>query len=81
LTGHPEATPTALLHDIKHNKVLQAHDIVLKVITEDAPRVAPGAAGAVPCHTPTPHGRAFTRQFISRSPSRNDGCAGEACAR
>ena len=40
LTGNPDATPTALLHNIKHNKVLHENNIVLKVITEDMPRVA-----------------------------------------
>jgi KUP system potassium uptake protein len=42
LTGSPEATPTALLHNIKHNKVLHQNNIVLKVVTEDTPRVADG---------------------------------------
>jgi KUP system potassium uptake protein len=42
LTGNPDATPTALLHNIKHNKVLHDNNIILKVITEDAPRVAGG---------------------------------------
>jgi KUP system potassium uptake protein len=40
MTGNPDATPTALLHNIKHNKVLHAHNIILTVITEDTPRVA-----------------------------------------
>jgi KUP system potassium uptake protein len=40
LTGNPNATPTALLHNIKHNKVLHANNIVLNVITEDTPRVS-----------------------------------------
>jgi KUP system potassium uptake protein len=39
LTGNPNATPTALLHNIKHNKVLHGSNIVLNVITEDTPRV------------------------------------------
>jgi len=39
LTGNPEAVPTALLHNIKHNKVLHNHNIILTVITEDTPRV------------------------------------------
>jgi KUP system potassium uptake protein len=39
LTGNPDATPTALLHNIKHNKVLHANNVVLNVITEDTPRV------------------------------------------
>jgi KUP system potassium uptake protein len=42
LTGNPDATPTALLHNIKHNRVLHANNIVLKVVTEDTPRVADG---------------------------------------
>jgi KUP system potassium uptake protein len=42
LTGNLDATPTALLHNIKHNKVLHAHNIILKVITEDTPRVDEG---------------------------------------
>jgi KUP system potassium uptake protein len=42
MTGNPDATPTALLHNIKHNKVLHEHNIILKVITEDTPRVADG---------------------------------------
>src|SRR5439155_25903439 len=40
LTGNPDATPTALLHNIKHNKVLHENNIILKVVTEDMPRVA-----------------------------------------
>src|SRR5439155_24098842 len=32
----------ALLHNIKHNKVLHDNNIILKVVTEDTPRVAGG---------------------------------------
>ena len=39
LTGNLDATPTALLHNIKHNKVLHKHNIIMKIITEDMPRV------------------------------------------
>jgi KUP system potassium uptake protein len=39
LTGHPDSTPTSLLHNLKHNKVLHEHNIILQVITEDTPRV------------------------------------------
>lgn len=39
LTGHPDATPTALLHNIKHNRVLHENNIILNVVTEDTPRV------------------------------------------
>lgn len=38
LTGHPDSTPTALLHNLKHNKVLHEHNLILNVITQDTPR-------------------------------------------
>jgi KUP system potassium uptake protein len=31
LTGHPDATPMALLHNIKHNKVLHESNLILNV--------------------------------------------------
>jgi KUP system potassium uptake protein len=40
LTGSPDTTPTSLLHNLKHNKVLHEHNIILSVVTEDTPRVA-----------------------------------------
>jgi len=40
LTGNPRSTPTSLLHNLKHNKVLHDHNIILSVITEDTPRVS-----------------------------------------
>jgi KUP system potassium uptake protein len=39
LTGSPGSTPTALLHNLKHNKVLHEQNVILSVVTEDAPRV------------------------------------------
>jgi KUP system potassium uptake protein len=39
LTSDPAFTPTALLHNLKHNKVLHEHNVVLTIITEDTPRV------------------------------------------
>ncbi len=41
LTGDPESTPTALLHSLKHFKVLHRHNVIMTVITADKPRVAP----------------------------------------
>jgi KUP system potassium uptake protein len=38
LTSDPAFTPTALLHNLKHNKVLHEHNVVLTIITEDTPR-------------------------------------------
>jgi KUP system potassium uptake protein len=39
LTSDPDFAPTALLHNLKHNKVLHEHNVVLTIITADTPRV------------------------------------------
>ena len=39
LTSDPESAPTALLHNLKHNRVLHERNIVLTIRTEDRPRV------------------------------------------
>jgi KUP system potassium uptake protein len=39
LTGSPEAAPTALLHNLKHNHMLHERNVVLTVKTADIPRV------------------------------------------
>jgi KUP system potassium uptake protein len=39
LTSEPEFAPTALLHNLKHNKVLHAHNVILTIVTTDTPRV------------------------------------------
>jgi KUP system potassium uptake protein len=39
LTSDPEFAPTALLHNLKHNKVLHEHDVILTVKFADTPRV------------------------------------------
>jgi KUP system potassium uptake protein len=39
LTSDPEFAPAALLHNLKHNKVLHEHNVVLTIITADTPRV------------------------------------------
>ncbi|WP_336489482.1 potassium transporter Kup [Methylobacterium nigriterrae] len=39
LTGTPGDTPGALLHNVKHNRVLHAHNMIVHVVTEDLPRV------------------------------------------
>jgi KUP system potassium uptake protein len=37
LTGDPGGTPPALLHNIKHNKVVHERTILLTIVTEDVP--------------------------------------------
>jgi len=42
LTGDPAGTPLALLHNIKHNKVVHERTILLTLITEDVPYLKEG---------------------------------------
>ena len=39
LTSAPEFAPTALLHNLKHNKVLHEHNIILTIVMSDVPRI------------------------------------------
>src|SRR3954471_11248586 len=39
LTGQPDSTPSALLHNLKHNKILHERNVIMSVVTEDMPRV------------------------------------------
>jgi KUP system potassium uptake protein len=39
LTGDPRSTPTALLHSLKHYKVLHEHNVILTIMTADTPHV------------------------------------------
>jgi KUP system potassium uptake protein len=41
LTSDPGFTPTALLHNLKHNKVLHENNVILTVETAQTPRVDP----------------------------------------
>ncbi|ABD87656.1 potassium transporter Kup [Rhodopseudomonas palustris] len=41
LTSDPEYVPTALLHNLKHNKVLHEHNVILTIQTAQTPRVDP----------------------------------------
>jgi KUP system potassium uptake protein len=39
LTSTPQAAPTALMHSLKHYKVLHEHNVILTIETADMPRV------------------------------------------
>jgi KUP system potassium uptake protein len=41
MTAQPTGTPPALAHNLRHNKVLHEHVIVLTVATVQVPHVAP----------------------------------------
>jgi KUP system potassium uptake protein len=59
LTADPSSVPTALLHSLKHYKVLHEQNVVLTIITESTPRVAPAER-----ITLEPLGKIFTRILI-----------------
>ncbi len=40
LTAAPESAPTALLHSLKHYKVLHENNVILTIVTEGVPRVS-----------------------------------------
>ncbi len=40
LTGDPDAAPTSLMHNLKHNRVLHERNIILSIKVADTPRVA-----------------------------------------
>ncbi len=42
LTSDPSSAPTALLHNLKHNKILHEHNVILTVTTADTPRIPDG---------------------------------------
>ena len=46
LTSDPDFAPTALLHNLKHNKVLHEHNVILTIVTADTPRVPRRGTGA-----------------------------------
>ena len=39
LTANPDVAPVALMHNLKHNKVLHEHNVILTVETAETPRV------------------------------------------
>ena len=59
LTADPESAPTALLHSLKHYKVLHEQNVVLTLIIENTPRVAPAERITV-----APLGKIFTRVLV-----------------
>jgi len=40
LTSDPQSAPTALLHNLKHNKILHEHNVILTIVTTDTPRAS-----------------------------------------
>jgi KUP system potassium uptake protein len=42
LTSAPDFAPTALLHNLKHNKVLHEHNVILTIVSVNTPRAPEG---------------------------------------
>jgi len=59
LTSRPEGAPSALLHNIKHNEVLHARNVLVTVQTAEIPYVADADRIAV-----TDLGKSFYRVFV-----------------
>jgi KUP system potassium uptake protein len=57
LTSEPGFAPTALPHNLKHNKVIHEHNVILTIRTTDTPRVADDERVSIT----SPH---FSRVFL-----------------
>jgi KUP system potassium uptake protein len=53
LTGNPDGAPTALLHNLKHNKIVHERNIILTIRTAQTPRVTPENRVAISELSPT----------------------------
>jgi KUP system potassium uptake protein len=61
LTSQPQFAPTALLHNLKHNKVLHENNVILTINTTDTPRVREEERVAIT--TLSPHFSQVTLKF------------------
>lgn len=64
LTSTPDAAPTALLHNLKHNQVLHETIVILTIKTSPAPRVAEDDRLALETLRPGVHRVALTYGFM-----------------
>jgi len=68
MTGNPDYVPGALLHNLKHNKVLHEKVIFLTVLTEDVPVAPPETRATVEELAPGIH-RVILRYGFMESPN------------
>ncbi|MBV8323477.1 MAG: potassium transporter Kup [Hyphomicrobiales bacterium] len=59
LTSTPESAPTALMHSLKHYKVLHEHNVILTIETADLPRAVPAERVRI-----EPVGKTFSRVVL-----------------
>jgi len=68
LTGNPDYVPAALLHNLKHNKVLHEKVLFVTVNTLDSPNAEPGARAEIAELAPGIH-RVLLRYGFMESPN------------
>jgi KUP system potassium uptake protein len=68
LTGNPDYVPAALLHNLKHNKVLHERVLFVTVITLDVPEAEPGRRCEISELSPGIH-RVLMRYGFMESPN------------
>jgi KUP system potassium uptake protein len=68
LTGNPDYVPAALLHNLKHNKVLHEKVLFVTVVNQDIPEVTPEERSAVAELAPGIH-RVTIRYGFMESPN------------
>jgi KUP system potassium uptake protein len=68
LTGNPDYVPAALLHNLKHNKVLHEKVLFVTVVNQDIPEVRPEERSAVAELAPGIH-RVTVRYGFMESPN------------
>jgi KUP system potassium uptake protein len=61
LTSDPAFAPSSLMHNLKHNKVLHEHNVILTILSSDAPRVP--ESERVSIRTLSEHFSLVTMQF------------------
>ena len=63
LTSTPASAPTALMHSLKHYKVLHEHNVILTIETEQAPKVETAERVAIERVEPDLHAGAAALRF------------------
>jgi KUP system potassium uptake protein len=71
MTGNPEIAPSAMLHNLKHNKVLHEQTLLLTIATEDMPHV-PSTERVTVEHLPLGLRRITARYGFMEDPSIPD---------
>src|SRR5246500_3335796 len=64
LTSDPNSAPTALMHSLKHYKVLHEKNVILTIETAPTPRIDPAARARLEDVSPTVSKRALTFGFM-----------------